>query len=388
MVAASLGTGVSKHLLFISTSFPTPWEPHKGQHNANLVEAIRRLGCKVTVITPVPWTARFGAKRSATVTDADYPVYWYVPGILRTQYHRMLGWSLRKALKQVTATAPAPDAVLSFWTDPDGTVAVKYGRERGIRTGVIAGGSDVMILAANPGRRHRIASTLKAADHVFGVGSEIVRRVTGFGVDPTRISVLIRGVNRSLFKPGDRLEARRHLGIPEDGPLLLWVGTMNEVKAAERVILTARGLVATFPDLRVAMVGSGPREAALRILADETGPLANRIIFAGAVDSKRLPPWYQAANVMVLPSRSEGIPNVLVEGMATGLPFVASRVGSIEDLLPFGPSRTVAEGDLDALQRAIGEALVAGSDAALAPGRFDLLDGAREVLRHLQLDRT
>ena len=92
-------------------------------------------------------------------------------------------------------------------------------------------------------------------------------------------------------------------------------------------------------------------------------------------------------NVMVLPSRSEGIPNVLVEGMATGLPFVASRVGSIEDLLPFGPSRAVPEGDLGALRQAISDVLVTGSDVVLPPGRYDLIDGAREVLRQLHLDR-
>jgi glycosyltransferase involved in cell wall biosynthesis len=377
-----------EHLLFLSTSFPTPWEPHKGQHNANLVAAIRSLGCRVSVIAPVPWTARMRAPRSAIVSGADYPVYWYVPGALRTHYHQMLGWSLRTALKKVTARAPAPDAVLAFWTDPDGTVAVKYARRLGVRVSVIAGGSDVMILASDRARRARIANTLSSADHVFGVGSEIVRRVIGFGVDPARVSLFARGVNRALFRPGDRLQARRHLGLPENGPLLLWVGTMNKVKAAERVIFAARELASSIPDLRVAMVGTGPRETTLKALAAQSGALAERIIFPGPIASENLPPWYHAANVMVLPSRSEGVPNVLVEGMATGLPFVASRVGSIEDLLPFGPSRVVPEGDLEALHQAIGEVLAAGSGVELAPGRYDILDGARDVLRHLQLDRA
>jgi len=376
-----------KHLLFISTSYPTPWEPHKGQHNANLIAAIRSTDCRVTVIAPVPWTARLRERRSANVTGADYPVYWYLPGALRTQYHWMLRWSLRKALKRVSATAPAPDAVLSFWTDPDGTVAVRYARQLGVPSGVIVGGSDVMILATNPARRWRIVSTLKAADHLFGVGSEIVRRVIGFGVDPAKVSRFVRGVNRVLFRPGDRLEARRQLGIPETGPLLLWVGTMNDVKAADRVILAARGLGASFPNLRVALVGAGPRESELKALAAVSGTLAERIIFPGPVASEALPAWYQAANVMVLPSRSEGIPNVLVEGMATGLPFVASRVGSVEDLLPFGPSQAVAEGDLAAMQQAIGDVLRAGAHPELPQGQFDLLDGAREVLHHLRLDR-
>ncbi len=377
-----------KHLVFISTSFPTPWEPHKGVHNANLVAAVRYLGYRVTVVAPVPWTARLRATPSALVVRAAYPTYWYLPGVLRTQYHRMLGWSLRKTLAQVTATTPAPNAVLSFWSDPDGTVAVRYARQLGVRSAVIAGGSDVMILAGKNARRKRIASTLQAADHIFGVGSEIVRRVIGFGVDPARVSMFVRGVNRTIFRPGERLEARRLLGIPETGPLLLWVGTMNDVKAADRVILAARRLALSIPDLRVAMVGAGPREGQLKTLAAQSGALAERIAFPGPVASEDLPTWYQAANVMVLPSRSEGIPNVLVEGMATGLPFVASRVGSIADLLPFGPSQTVPEGDLDGLQLAISEVLMAGANVQLPLGRYDILDGAREVLRQLHLDQA
>ena len=153
MDSASIGIVASLHLLFLSTSFPTPWEPHKGTHNSNLVSAIRSLGCRVTVVAPVPWTVRFRATSDATVPGAEYPIYWYLPGALRTQYHRMLQWSLRATLDRVATTAPTPDAVLAFWTDPDGTVAVAFARQLGVPSGVIAGGSDIMILAQDAARR-------------------------------------------------------------------------------------------------------------------------------------------------------------------------------------------------------------------------------------------
>jgi glycosyltransferase involved in cell wall biosynthesis len=244
-----------------------------------------------------------------------------------------------------------------------------------------------MLLPADPSRRAAVSATLRSTDHLFAVGSEVARRAMGLGADASRVSVFIQGVNGDHFGPGNRLEARRQLGIPATGPLLLWVGNMVEVKAAERVILAARGLSDTFPDLRVAMVGRGPREAALKTLAADSGTLADRIIFPGPIASEALPAWYHAANVMVLPSRSEGVPNVLLEAMATGLPFVASHVGGIPDLLPFGTSRTVAEGDADALALAVRNVLDEEAAGTTTAKRYDILDGARDIMRHLHLDR-
>lgn len=376
------GAAGGKRLLFLSTVYPTPWQPHKGPANASLVAALRRLGCTVDVLAPVPWTARLRHPRSGEPDTAQFPTYWYLPGALRHRYHAMFWASIQHALRSI----PVPDAVLGFWADPDGTAAVRFGRERRIPAGVIAAGSDILLLPADPRRGAVIADTLRHADHLFAVGSESVRRAVGFGVEPGRVSNFIQGVDLDRFHAGNRSEARQRLGIPSDGPLLLWIGNMVPVKAAERVILVARRLVGRFPDLQVAMVGHGPDAAALRRLAGESGALAARIHFPGPVPSANLPPWYHAADVMVLPSRSEGVPNVLLEALATGLPFVASRVGSVEDLLPSPPSRTVTEGSLDDLEAAVTAVLASGGP--VVPRPFDLNDGARQILDHLHLHRA
>lgn len=378
----------TRHLLFISTVYPTPWEPHKGPALANLVAALRQLGCRVTVVAPVPWTARRGTPTADRPPDTEFPTYWYLPGLMRQHYHRMMSWSLSGTLRRIARQSPPPGAVLAFWTDPEGTVAVRFGQAHGIRTGVIAAGSDIMLLAEDPARREVIAATLRSADHVFGVGSEIVRRAVGLGAAPEHVSNFIQGVDLQRFAPGDRADARQKLGLPAEGPLLLWVGNMVRVKAAERVILAARQLASRFPGLAVAMVGRGPEEGTLQALAAASGELSQRCFFPGPVASTALVPWYQAANLVVLPSRSEGVPNVLLEAMAIGTPFVASRVGSIADLLPFGPSRVVTEGEIGELVDAIGEVLLAADATPIAPKRHDLLDGAREILRHLHLDRS
>jgi glycosyltransferase involved in cell wall biosynthesis len=86
-----------------------------------------------------------------------------------------------------------------------------------------------------------------------------------------------------------------------------------------------------------------------------------RVTFVGYVPHADLPDWYRAADLTVLPSRSEGIPNVLLESIACGTPFVASRVGGIPEVADPLVDRLVAPGDRDALASAIIHALIAPS---------------------------
>jgi glycosyltransferase involved in cell wall biosynthesis len=99
-------------------------------------------------------------------------------------------------------------------------------------------------------------------------------------------------------------------------------------------------------------VGDGPLRGALEAAAADRG-LADAVSFVGAQPHERLPDWYRAADLTVLPSRSEGLPNVLRESLACGTPFVASRVGGIPEIAEEGSSLLVAPGDPEALAGAI-----------------------------------
>ncbi len=222
-------------LLFVSTVYPTPWEPHKGPANRSTVDSLRQIGCEVRVVAPVPWTRRIG-ERSAQSPQENYPTYWYPPGLFRSHYHTAMRWSIGATLARVSRDYQ-PDAVLAFWTDPDGTVALRHARSRGIPCGIIAGGSDLMLLPADPARREVIAATLREADHVFAVGSVLERKAIELGAPRERVSNFLAGVDLTRFGPGDRREARARLDLPQDVPLLLWIGSMVPVKATERPAL-------------------------------------------------------------------------------------------------------------------------------------------------------
>ncbi len=373
-----------QRLLFLSTVYPTPWDPHRGPANRSTVESLRQIGCEVEVVAPVPWHHKL-KPRAPNTPAAEQPTFWYPPGLGRRHYHRMM-WATVAPRLRAMATARRFDAVLAFWTDPDGTVALRFAREIGVPCGIIAGGSDILLLTENQARRRVISATLRTADHIFAVGSRLVDRAVELGASAERTTNFLCGVDLTRFGPGDQMAARATLGLDPSGPLLLWVGNMLPVKAPERAIEALALLRSEWPELRLAMLGHGPLRPSLEALAAARG-LRDKVLFPGPVTHERLPLWYQACDAFVLPSRSEGVPNVLLEAMATGRPFVASDVGAIRDLLPFGPSAVTPPGDIPALVSAVAT-LLRDQTRALAPVRHDRLDGARHLLEHLEKART
>jgi glycosyltransferase involved in cell wall biosynthesis len=107
--------------------------------------------------------------------------------------------------------------------------------------------------------------------------------------------------------------------------------------------------------------------------------LDRNVVFEGAVAHDRLGDWYRSADLTVLPSLSEGVPNVLLESLACGTPFVASRVGGVATLAR-DPRALVPPGDADALAEALLHGLATPRDRGSAPAaRFSWVESAETV---------
>lgn len=143
-----------------------------------------------------------------------------------------------------------------------------------------------------------------------------------------RIVVEPLGVDLSLFQPVDREEARRLLGLGE-GPIVLFVGRIEPLKGLDLLVKALGELDGPFTLL---VVGGDERASGLlseiRVEAGKLG-IERQIVFAGSVQHDRLPLYYSAADVCVVPSYYESFGLVAVEAMACGTPVVASRVGGL-----------------------------------------------------------
>ena len=198
----------------------------------------------------------------------------------------------------------------------------------------------------------RLSSRFAArADAVIAPSAVIRDELQARGVT-TPIAVVPTGVDLSRFRPGDRRAARVALGVPEDDPLLLYVGRLDREKSVDRVLLAFDRVASTLPAARLILVGQGTEAARLERLARAL-PVADRIRFCGARPHALLAPCYQAADVFVFASETETQGLVLVEAAACGLPAVAVGAPGCEEVVRDGDTGILTKGEPAALAEAV-----------------------------------
>jgi len=187
------------------------------------------------------------------------------------------------------------------------------------------------------------ASIIECSDAVLASCTVEAEQIASlYGADPDRIRIVPLGVDHAFFGPGHRPQARRALGLPLDGRLLLFVGRIQPLKGADAAIETLSHLRATSDETyRLVVVGgpSGPHgekaQQGLFDLADAHG-VSEGVHFIDPQPHELLSSYYRAADVSIVPSRSESFGLVALEAAACGTPVVASAVGGLTTLVDHG----------------------------------------------------
>lgn len=169
-----------------------------------------------------------------------------------------------------------------------------------------------------------------------------------------RVHLIYNGVDATLYHPAtaeERDAARRLLGVPDAGLVMMAVGSLKPIKGFDLLIRSAAPVLRARPDARLVLVGDGVDRGALHTLAAEQG-IGAQVVFAGLRDDVDV--VLRAADVLALSSRTEALPTVVIEAMATGLPVVATRVGGVPELVePERSAILVPANDEDALRAAL-----------------------------------
>lgn len=181
---------------------------------------------------------------------------------------------------------------------------------------------------------HSVDGIIAATHHE----RQLLRQV--FRVSPGQVSVVPLGVDLNQFQPRDQVAARIELGRPKEEKLLLAVGRIEPLKGFD-ILIRALAEMTHTEQVTLVVIGGDEQAASefsrLRSVADEVG-VFDRVEFPGAIHHERLADYYNAADVVVIPSFYESFGLVALEAMASGVPVVASRVGGLTSTVADGRS--------------------------------------------------
>lgn len=259
------------------------------------------------------------------------------------------------------------DVIDASFFYPDGPVAARIARKLGIPFSIKARGADIHYWGKRPDTRAAVLRAGKDATGLLAVSEAMRRSMIAMGMNGDKIDVHYTGVDLDRFLPMDRGEAKAKLDL--SGPVMLSVGALIPRKGQELLIRALPML----PDVTLIIAGEGPERGRLEAVAAELG-VGGRVGMIGAVPHDQLPQLYAAADVMALPSASEGLANAWIEALACGTPIVISDAGGARELI----------------DRPAAGMIVAREPEAIAGAVRDLLDDPpdREAVRETALRFT
>jgi teichuronic acid biosynthesis glycosyltransferase TuaC len=329
-------------VLTFSTLYPNREMPYHGIFVENRLRSLVGSGEVASiVVAPVPWFPFehriFG--RYATFAPVPreerrhgitvlHPRYALIPKVGMSSAPLLMYGSLRNFVATVRSARFRFDLIDAHYCYPDGAAAVLLGRRLGKPVVITARGTDVNLIPDYQLPRRWICWAAAQAAGLITVSEALRARLIELGVPGSRIEVLRNGVDLDLFAPQEQAAARRALGLDAAGTVILSVGWLVPQKGFDLVIRAAAAL----PGTRLIIVGEGPEQAVLQRLARKLH-VDGRVRFLGTMPQQRLATVYNAADVLVLASAREGLPNVLLEALACGTPVVATAVGGVPEIV-------------------------------------------------------
>ncbi len=194
-------------------------------------------------------------------------------------------------------------------------------------------GNDLHKLPDNVLLRPMITSALNNADGIITVSRSLSRKAIDLGADPEKISVMPKGVDTRIFKPMPQPDIRKKLNLPVDKTIVLSVGWLISRKNPYSFVNILKSY--TDPDRKKFLfvwIGEGPLQSEMENEIYRNN-LEEYVKFVGRKNPDEVAIWMNAADIFMLVSFSEGMPNVLYEAMACGTPVIASNVDGAAEIL-------------------------------------------------------
>lgn len=351
-----------RRIAVVTPILPVPQDMTRGRFIYETTRALSRMAEVKVFLTQAQyprlnWLQPSGHKslivdhaHSLPGIDIESVTYPALPLISRISNGFMSGLRLSNKIKQFS-----PDIVIGYWVYPEGAGAEFVARQLDVPVVLGALGTDI-------NERHGINAwltqrTLQAADRIVFVSQAMTRHAMArYGVAPARCATVVNGINTAVFHPQDQATCRQALDIPDSAPLIVYVGRLIEAKGLRELVTSVAKLRESHPDVRTVIIGEGDFRSTLETLVQQLG-LQDHVALVGGQLPAQVAEYINAADVLTLPSWTEGYPNVLVEALACGCPVVATDVGGIPEIVTRDNGVLVAPRDVDSLTEGFRQAL-------------------------------
>ena len=348
-------------LLTVTNLYPRPDQPVRGLFNAQLFDAIHTQMACGTERSPTD-TTRIAHSMVNLVFVPEWRL-WYWPRIRRwrkpaiggpgsevgTHYvpvlhvplaGRSIAWWLHvQALKRYSELFAQADAVLATWLYPDAVAAGILARKHGTPFWIKVHGTDRFHLEHRK-RSRIIRAVIPDAAGFLPNAQFLADYLAEQDVEEEKIHVIRHGVDHGRFHPRRRDKAWEQLSVisyqlsvKKDRQVVLYVGHLKPIKGPDRLL---RAFASTVEhgavSAELVLIGTGPMKKRLQDMARDL-KIDEWVHFLGALPPDDVALWMNVAQCLCLPSRSEGMPNVVIEALASGCPVVATDVGDVKHIV-------------------------------------------------------
>ncbi len=278
-------------------------------------------------------------------------VYALAPFAIASSFNKLMQLTAREKF----------DVVHAHWVLPNAPAAALVARLRKLPLVISMHGSDVFMAEKNRAFGAAARWCFDNAAWITACSDELMQRAFAIGADENKTELIPYGADAKAFHvhPQDAARVRAQLHLEKNDVMILAVGRMVYKKGFEFLVRAMPQILQDAPHARLVLVGYGDLRQELESQARALG-LNGHVTFAGRVPRQEIPAYFAASDIVSVPSvrddagNVDGLPNVLLEGMAAGKAIVASNIAGFPDVIENETSGIlVQEKNADAIASAI-----------------------------------